>query len=155
MSARPNLPEIQTSRASDPALAGIKRALCQLREYFAGKRRIFDLQLRTQGTDFQRRAWRALLAIPYGETRTYGQQAAALGSANASRAVGRANSLNPLPIVVPCHRVIGSKGQLTGFAGGLERKRWLLEHEGAHKDMQLDLLPAPVSKRSKANEARA
>ncbi len=150
----PDPTTVQTSNASDAARVGLERALCQLREYFAGERKVFDLQLRALGTDFQHRAWRALVAIPYGETRTYGQQAAALGSPNASRAVGRANSLNPLPIVVPCHRVIGSKGQLTGFAGGLQRKRWLLEHEGVHANKQLDLLATPESE-PKANEARA
>ena len=144
----------QVSDPSDAALAGMQRVLSQLREYFAGERRVFDLRLRALGTDFQRRAWQALVAIPYGETRTYGQQAAALGSPNASRAVGRANSLNPLPIVVPCHRVIGSNGQLTGFAGGLQRKRWLLEHEGAHGGEQLNLLATPHHNGPKIDEAR-
>ena len=122
---------------SAAALAGIRGATAQLQEYFAGERQVFELVLRPQGTDFQRRAWSALMAIPFGETRTYGQQAALLGDPKASRAVGRANSLNPLPIVVPCHRVIGSSGQLTGFAGGLERKRWLLDHEASRAQLEL------------------
>lgn len=102
----------------------------QLEEYFKGARREFDLPLDLQGTEFQKRAWRNLLTIPYGETRSYGDQARLIGNPNASRAVGLANGRNPLPIVVPCHRVIGANGSLTGFGGGLERKRWLLAHEG-------------------------
>ena len=81
------------------------------------------------GTDFQRQAWRALRAIPPGETRSYGQMAAALGRPNAARAIGMANALNPISLVVPCHRLVGSNGALTGYGGGIERKRWLLEHE--------------------------
>lgn len=102
----------------------------QLEEYFTGARREFELPLEMEGTEFQKRAWRNLLSIPYGETRTYGEQAKLLGNPNASRAVGLANGRNPIPIVVPCHRVIGANGALTGFGGGLERKQWLLAHEG-------------------------
>jgi methylated-DNA-[protein]-cysteine S-methyltransferase len=102
----------------------------QLEEYFAGTRREFDLPLEMAGTEFQRRAWQNLLTIPYGETRSYGDQAKLIGNPNASRAVGLANGRNPIPIVVPCHRVIGANGSLTGFGGGLERKQWLLAHEG-------------------------
>jgi len=102
----------------------------QLQEYFTGARREFDLPLRAQGTQFQQRAWKSLSEIPYGETRSYGEQAKRIGNPRASRAVGLANGSNPLPIVVPCHRVIGADGSLTGFGGGLERKRWLLSHEG-------------------------
>lgn len=105
-------------------------AEAQLREYFAGARRTFDLPLAPHGTAFQRRVWAALRAIPYGETRTYGELAAAIDSPNASRAVGMANHRNPLPIVIPCHRVIGANGTLTGYAGGLEVKRRLLALEG-------------------------
>lgn len=101
----------------------------QLREYFEGTRTEFDLRLAEIGTPFQRRVWQLLIGIPFGETRTYGQLAAILGNPNASRAVGRANATNPIPIVVPCHRVIGSTGSLTGFAGGLDSKRWLLDFE--------------------------
>lgn len=102
----------------------------QLREYFAGARRTFDLPLAPHGTAFQRRVWAALRTIPYGETRTYGELAAAIGSPNASRAVGMANHRNPIPIIIPCHRVIGANGTLTGYAGGLEIKRRLLALEG-------------------------
>jgi len=101
----------------------------QLGEYFAGRRKTFDLKLDFTGTDFQRKVWAALLTIPYGETRTYGQIARQIGSPNAVRAVGAANGRNPISIVAPCHRVIGSTGELTGFAGGLERKEHLLELE--------------------------
>lgn len=105
-------------------------AEAQLREYFAGARRTFDLPLAPHGTAFQQRVWTALRAIPYGETRTYGELAAAIDSPNASRAVGMANHRNPIPIVIPCHRVIGANGTLTGYAGGLEVKRKLLALEG-------------------------
>lgn len=105
-------------------------AEAQLREYFAGARRTFDLPLAPHGTAFQQRVWTALRAIPYGETRTYGELAAAIGSPNASRAVGMANHRNPIPIIIPCHRVIGANGTLTGYAGGLEVKRKLLALEG-------------------------
>ncbi|WP_264372469.1 methylated-DNA--[protein]-cysteine S-methyltransferase [Georgenia subflava] len=102
----------------------------QLAEYFAGRRKAFDLPLRPVGNDFQRRVWDALTRIPYGETRTYGQLATALGlSGQAVRAVGTANGKNPLSIIVPCHRVIGADGHLRGYAGGLERKRFLLDLE--------------------------
>lgn len=105
-------------------------AEAQLREYFAGARRTFDLPLAPHGTAFQQRVWTALRAIPYGETRTYGELAAAINSPNASRAVGMANHRNPIPIIIPCHRVIGANGTLTGYAGGLEIKRRLLALEG-------------------------
>jgi len=103
----------------------------QLGEYFAGTRRSFDLPLDFAGTDFQRQVWTALLRIPYGETRTYGELAAEIGNPAAVRAVGAANGRNPLSIVAPCHRVIGSTGNLTGFAGGLPVKAQLLELEAA------------------------
>lgn len=101
----------------------------QLAAYFDGRLRRFDLELAPNGTPFQLRVWEQLRAIPYGETRSYGQLAAALGSPGASRAVGLANGRNPLSIIVPCHRVIGANGSLTGFAGGMERKRLLLDLE--------------------------
>ena len=103
----------------------------QLREYFAGQRQDFDLPLSPTGTEFQKNVWRALKAIPYGELRSYRDIAESLKKPKAVRAVGAANGRNPLPIVVPCHRVIGSDGSLTGFAGGLEAKRVLLRLEGA------------------------
>jgi methylated-DNA-[protein]-cysteine S-methyltransferase len=101
----------------------------QLAEYFEGKRRSFSLKLDPIGTKFQNDVWQALLAIPFGETRSYGQLAKQLGNPQASRAVGAANGKNPISIVVPCHRVIGSSGKLTGFAGGLRAKAHLLELE--------------------------
>jgi len=104
-----------------------------LAEYFAGRRREFDLPLDPAGTDFQRRAWLALTEIPYGETRTYGEQARRLGLVHGARAVGSANARNPLPIVIPCHRLIGATGKLTGYAGGLDRKEQLLRLEGARR----------------------
>jgi methylated-DNA-[protein]-cysteine S-methyltransferase len=103
----------------------------QLRAYFAGKLRQFHIPLDMQGTDFQKQVWRQLQEIPYGETRSYRQIAAAIGRPNAVRAVGAANGSNPLAIVVPCHRVIGSSGKLTGYGGGLPLKKRLLELEGA------------------------
>jgi len=114
-------------RPDDPLLA---RALDQLREYFAGARAEFDLPLEPEGgTPFQRRAWKALREIPFGQTRTYGEQARAIQQPTAVRAVGAANGRNPIGIIVPCHRVIGSDGKLTGYAGGMAAKRWLLDHE--------------------------
>ncbi|MFD1859783.1 methylated-DNA--[protein]-cysteine S-methyltransferase [Aeromicrobium camelliae] len=105
-------------------------AEAQLREYFAGERREFDLPLANDGTEFQQKVWNALRSIPYGQTATYGEIAARLGyTPGISRAVGAANGANPIPIVVPCHRVIGADGTLTGYAGGVERKRVLLELE--------------------------
>ena len=101
-------------------------AIAQLNEYFACRRREFDLPLAPAGTDFQRRVWRALTSIPYGETISYGELARRVGNARACRAVGLANGANPLPIILPCHRVIGSNGALTGFGGGLPIKRALL-----------------------------
>jgi methylated-DNA-[protein]-cysteine S-methyltransferase len=104
-------------------------AATQLEEYFAGDRTAFELPLDLAGTAFQRRAWLELAAIPYGTTRSYGAQAERLGRPGAARAVGAANARNPLPIVLPCHRLVGARGALTGFAGGLEVKRALLAHE--------------------------
>lgn len=102
----------------------------QLRAYFAGELRRFDLPLSLSGTSFQNSVWQLLASIPYGETLTYGQLATRLDRPKASRAVGAANGSNPLPIILPCHRVIGASGALTGFGGGLEVKEYLLRHEG-------------------------
>jgi methylated-DNA-[protein]-cysteine S-methyltransferase len=102
----------------------------QLEEYFDGRRRDFDLPIRLAGTEFQRLVWKHLAGIRYGETLSYGELAKRIGKPSASRAVGLANGRNPIPILVPCHRVIGADGSLTGYGGGLERKRWLLAHEG-------------------------
>lgn len=101
----------------------------QLAAYFAGERAVFDLPLAPAGTAFQLRVWQALRDIPAGETRSYGEIAAGIGRPSASRAVGAANGANPIGIIVPCHRVVGADGTLTGYAGGLDRKRWLLAHE--------------------------
>jgi methylated-DNA-[protein]-cysteine S-methyltransferase len=106
-------------------------AAAQLAEYFAGARQSFDLPLAPQGTEFQRRVWRELAAIPFGATIDYRSLAERVGRPGAARAVGRANATNPIPIVLPCHRVIGADGSLTGYAGGIETKRQLLEMEGA------------------------
>jgi methylated-DNA-[protein]-cysteine S-methyltransferase len=107
----------------------------QLAEYFAGKRDRFDLPLEFSGTEFQKKVWQALLEIPYGETRSYGSIALRIGNAKAVRAVGAANGRNPISIIAPCHRVIGSSGSLTGFAGGLEVKERLLALERADKSL--------------------
>ena len=103
----------------------------QLDEYLAGERRQFDLELAPVGTEFQQRVWSVLRTIPFGSTIAYADQARRLGNANATRAVGAANGRNPLPIVVPCHRVVGKNGALVGFAGGVPKKQWLLAHEAA------------------------
>lgn len=107
----------------------LQRAMNELREYFEGTRREFSIPLDPHGTEFQRSVWNALLTIPYGETRSYGQIAAQIGSPDASRAVGTANHNNPVSIFIPCHRVIGQDGSLTGYGGGLEAKKFLLELE--------------------------
>jgi AraC family transcriptional regulator of adaptative response/methylated-DNA-[protein]-cysteine methyltransferase len=101
----------------------------ELAEYFAGGLRTFTVRLAPNGSDFEQQAWGYLQGIPFGQTRTYGEQARAIGAPTASRAVGRANGLNRIAIIIPCHRVIGANGTLTGYAGGLHRKRWLLDHE--------------------------
>lgn len=110
----------------------------QLDDYFAGKLKTFDLPLAPKGTDFQQQVWRALLEIPYGETWSYGQLAKHIGRPKASRAVGAANGINPIPVIVPCHRVIGSNGKLTGFGGGVETKAFLLELESGAVAPQLN-----------------
>lgn len=111
----------------------LQACVCQLNEYFAGARFSFDLPLHENGTPFQMKCWAALREIPYGETRTYGQQAAMIGNPKATRAVGGANHRNRIMIVVPCHRVVGADGMLTGFGGGLDMKQWLLDHERSHR----------------------
>lgn len=111
----------------------------QLRSYFAGDRTDFDLELDMTGTQFQRRVWQALMTIPYGETRSYGQIAEQIGARGSARAVGLANGRNPIAIIVPCHRVIGASGGLTGYGGGLDRKRSLLELEKKRKSVDLTL----------------
>ena len=115
---------------TSPLLSEAERQLC---EYFAGTRRQFALPLAPKGTAFQQKVWAALCTIPYGETRSYGEIAAQIGNPKACRAVGMANNRNPLPILIPCHRVIGADGTLTGYGGGLERKTLLLKLEASKK----------------------
>jgi O-6-methylguanine DNA methyltransferase len=133
-SIRPNLRHLREEK-TDFAFEDSARVtlpyVSELEEYFAGKKREFTFPLDLRGTDFQLACWRALLAIPYGETRTYADIARAVGKPNAFRAVGMANNRNPIAIVIPCHRVIASDGTLCGYGGGLEVKRKLLQLEGA------------------------
>jgi len=113
----------------EASLLRLKGVVDQFESYFCGALLNFEVPLDSAGSEFQRQAWKALLAIPYGETRTYGEIARAIGQPRAARAVGLANHDNPIVIIVPCHRVVGSDGSLTGYGGGLQRKRWLLRHE--------------------------
>jgi methylated-DNA-[protein]-cysteine S-methyltransferase len=122
----PRYPAPNHPRGDDKILAKARR---ELDAYFAGKLRAFTVALAPQGTEFQKRVWAALLAIPYGATRSYGEQALAIGAPNASRAVGLANGRNPIAIIIPCHRVIGANGSLTGYGGGMARKQQLLDLE--------------------------
>jgi methylated-DNA-[protein]-cysteine S-methyltransferase len=132
---RPAVPAA-TSRRCDDAYAGVR---AQLDEYFTGERREFDVPLALRGSDFELRVWAALLQIPYGETRSYGEIAHLLGATGqAARAVGLANGRNPVALIVPCHRVIGADGSLTGYGGGLDRKRFLL-------DLESGILPLSTS----------
>jgi methylated-DNA-[protein]-cysteine S-methyltransferase len=122
------LPDDLATVTDHPVLS---RAATQLGEYFAGTRQSFDVPLDLHGTAFQVKVWRALAEIAYGTSASYGEQAARLGDARKARAVGAANGRNPISIILPCHRVVGADGSLTGFAGGVDTKRWLLEHERA------------------------
>ena len=115
----------------------LQQAVSQLEDYFEGKRTDFDFKLNPKGTDFQKKVWNSLLQIPYGKTRTYLEQSKIFGDVKAIRAMASANGKNPLWIVVPCHRVIGTDGSLTGYAGGLWRKKWLLEHESPNQQQAL------------------
>jgi methylated-DNA-[protein]-cysteine S-methyltransferase len=124
-----------------PVLAEAKR---QIAAYFAGERQTFDLPLAPEGTTFQRKVWEELTAIPYGETISYGELAARVGNANASRAVGLANGRNPISIIVPCHRVIGANGKLVGYGGGLANKETLLAHERGTTAGQPGLFDTPT-----------
>lgn len=123
-----------TTEESPPPL---QDAVMQLKEYFLGKRKKFELKLNPDGTEFQKQIWQQLQAIPFGQTTSYHDLSKAFGNTKAIRAVAAANGKNPLWIVVPCHRVIGSDGSLTGYAGGLWRKKWLLEHEQPVKQQRL------------------
>ncbi len=130
------LPTGKHPRSADPAWSRADTSFddvrTQLAEYFAGDRPQFELPLHAAGSPFQRRVWDALREIPFGETTSYGAIAGLIGSPDAARAVGLANGQNPISIVVPCHRVIGADGSLTGYGGGLPAKRWLLSHEASH-----------------------
>jgi methylated-DNA-[protein]-cysteine S-methyltransferase len=122
-------PGLRADGSAAAAQAILDETLDQLEQYFAGHRTDFTVQLDPHGTEFQQSAWMVLRTIPYGSTISYGQQARALGDPNKARAVGGANGRNPIGIIVPCHRVIGANGSLTGFGGGLDIKAWLLDHE--------------------------
>lgn len=124
----------------EPSLLELKSVVEQLEAYFDGSLQEFEIALDPVSTEFQGKVWKALQAIPYGETRTYGKIATAIGQPKATRAVGLANNQNPVAIVVPCHRVIGANGALTGYGGGIHRKKWLLDHEAQHSRR----LAAPV-----------
>jgi methylated-DNA-[protein]-cysteine S-methyltransferase len=133
-------PQLDSDWAEKPNAAPLSEAARQLEEYFAGNRKVFDLPLKMQGTEFQKRVWRQLTQIPFGETWSYGQLAKRLDNPNGSRAVGLANGRNPIAVIVPCHRVIGADGSLTGFGGGIPRKQWLLSHEGIPSNGSLALV---------------
>ena len=122
---------------SDTIPETLQDCAVQLKEYFEGIRKEFSLKLNPKGTDFQKRVWNQLLMVPYGESKSYLDLSKELGDVKAIRAVASANGKNPLWIIVPCHRIIGSDGSLTGYAGGLHRKQWLLEHESPNKQQKL------------------
>ena len=117
----------------------VSKCAVQLQEYFSKARKTFDLALKPAGTDFQQSVWNELHNVSYGKTTTYARQAAKIGDLKAIRAVGTANGKNPIPIVIPCHRVIGSNGSMTGYAGGVDKKEWLLRHEGVILGTQMDM----------------
>ena len=124
---------IDEKKSTNETNSIVEKVIMQIDEYFKGDRKTFDLKIAWKGTAFQEKIWSQLLAVPYGETRSYIELAMEIGNVHAVRAVGSANGKNNIWIVVPCHRVIGSNGSLTGYAGGLERKKWLLEHENKYK----------------------
>jgi methylated-DNA-[protein]-cysteine S-methyltransferase len=111
----------------------LESALQQIDEYFQGKRNVFEVKLNAKGTEFQQKVWQRLIEVPYGKTACYGDIAAAVGNSKASRAVGGANNKNKIAIIIPCHRIVGADGSMTGYAGGLWRKEWLLQHEKTNK----------------------
>ncbi len=129
MTAGKYVPPVNADWVRDETRAVLKQTRCELDEYFNGKRRMFTIPLAPSGTEFQKQAWVALTKIPFGEKRTYGQQAAIIGRPKAVRAIAAANGKNPIGIIVPCHRVIGADGTLTGYAGGLQNKEFLLKLE--------------------------
>jgi AraC family transcriptional regulator of adaptative response/methylated-DNA-[protein]-cysteine methyltransferase len=126
----------EITEGNNPHIADLR---IQLEEYFEGSRKKFDLKLVTPGTEFQQSVWQELLRIPYGTTRSYQEQANALEKPGSIRAVANANGMNRIAIVIPCHRVIGSDGSLTGYGGGLKRKKWLLDHERKYSGQPVDL----------------
>ncbi|MBL0911037.1 MAG: methylated-DNA--[protein]-cysteine S-methyltransferase [Bacteroidia bacterium] len=128
------LMNMEITEGTHPYLEQVQR---EMDEYFAGTRKQFDVPLHTPGTEFQQSVWKALLQIPYGVTRTYKEQSLILGNLPAIRAVAHANGMNRIAIIIPCHRVIGHNGNLTGYAGGIWRKKWLLEHEQPGKQCEL------------------
>ncbi|MBL7987094.1 MAG: methylated-DNA--[protein]-cysteine S-methyltransferase [Chlorobi bacterium] len=131
---------VETAQPATPRLpAPVRDCAIQLEEYFAGKRREFFLRIDMFGTEFEQRVWQEVMHIPFGETRSYGEVAEVLGDAKVVRAVGQANAHNPLMILIPCHRVVAHDGALVGYAGGLHRKRWLLDHEAKASGMKLAL----------------
>jgi len=150
-----NLPPLPTARAAAPAALELA---ARVTAYFAGNLRAFaGVRFEPAGTDFQHAVWAQLVQIPPGETRSYGQIAAAIGKPSASRAVGAANGANPIAVAVPCHRVIGASGALTGYGSGLPRKRWLLDHEGANgreQRAQIALFGERVDERDPQVDAR-
>lgn len=129
----------EEEKNSEGTSAELEKASTQLQEYFAGERKEFDLKLNPEGTDFQKKVWELLLEVPFGTTTSYLELSKRFGNTKAIRAVAAANGKNPLWILVPCHRIIGSDGSLTGYAGGLWRKKWLLEHEQPVKQQTLQL----------------
>jgi methylated-DNA-[protein]-cysteine S-methyltransferase len=139
------LPERRDSPPQAADRAVLDETAAQLGRYFAGSLTAFDLPLGLRGTPFQRRVWSALQEIPFGETTSYGELARTLGKPGSARAVGLANGQNPISIIVPCHRVIGSNGKLTGYGGGLDRKAWLLDHEARNGPGQLALEPVALA----------
>lgn len=128
---------LQTGEITLTVPENLKKPITQLNEYFNGKRNDFDFKINPKGTDFQQKVWQKLRTIPYGKTMSYLELSKKLGDVKAIRAVASANGKNPLWIVIPCHRVIGSDGSLTGYAGGLWRKKWLLEHENPKNQQSL------------------
>jgi methylated-DNA-[protein]-cysteine S-methyltransferase len=137
----------------EASLLSLKPVVDQLEGYFCGALTQFDLKLELEGKEFQKNVWKALLRIPYGETRTYGEIAKAIDQPRAARAVGLANNQNPVAIVVPCHRVIGANGSMTGYGGGVQRKKWLLQHEARFLGADGPVVTAGVSVRSAPRRA--
>jgi methylated-DNA-[protein]-cysteine S-methyltransferase len=141
------LPERKTGAVNARDRAVLAAASDQLEAYFAGDLTAFDLPLAPRGTSFQQRVWAALVEIPFGETVSYGSLATRLGRPGAARAVGLANGSNPISIIIPCHRVIGSDGRLTGYGGGIDRKAWLLDHEAGRGPGQLAMPVTALAER--------